>query len=201
MNSALAPLWRASSQEVFEAAPFEGDRTVDLAIVGGGYTGLSAALEASGQGASVTLLESETVGHGGSGRNVGLVNAGLWLLPDELCRTLGDAAGEHLNTVLAAAPDLVFSLITEHAIACEPVRQGTLHLAHAKAGVDQLRDRLGQIQARRASATAGRRRCRGSHRNGSLPWCAFRPACRDDPAVGLCARLGAGCESRRRAAA
>jgi glycine/D-amino acid oxidase-like deaminating enzyme len=150
MNSALAPLWRASSQEVFEAAPFEGDRTVDLAIVGGGYTGLSAALEASGQGASVTLLESETVGHGGSGRNVGLVNAGLWLLPDELCRTLGDAAGEHLNTVLAAAPDLVFSLITEHAIACEPVRQGTLHLAHAKAGVDHLRDRLGQIQARGA---------------------------------------------------
>ncbi|MFN2335262.1 MAG: FAD-dependent oxidoreductase, partial [Wenzhouxiangellaceae bacterium] len=75
MNGALAPLWRASSAEAFEAAPLQGDRDVDLAIVGGGYTGLSAALEAAGQGASVALLEAETVGHGGSGRNVGLVNA------------------------------------------------------------------------------------------------------------------------------
>jgi len=150
-NGALFPLWRTTSREVFEAAPFEGDRNVDLAIVGGGYTGLSAALEAAGQGASVTLLEAESVGQGGSGRNVGLVNAGLWLPPDELCRILGDDAGEHLNTVLAAAPDLVFSLIAVHAIACEPVRHGTLHLAHAKAGMDQLRDRLGQVQARGAS--------------------------------------------------
>src|SRR6056297_515901 len=150
MTGAFAPLWRASSAETFEAAPLQGDRDVDLAIVGGGYTGLSAALEAAGQGASVTLLEAETVGHGGSGRNVGLVNAGLWLPPDDLCRTLGDAAGEHLNAVLAAAPDLVFSLIAEHAIACEATRHGTLHLAHAGRGVDQLRERLGQMQARGA---------------------------------------------------
>jgi glycine/D-amino acid oxidase-like deaminating enzyme len=150
MSGALGPLWRASSAEAFEAAPLDANRDVDLAIVGGGYTGLSAALEAAGQGASVTLLEAETVGYGGSGRNVGLVNAGLWLPPDDLCRTLGDAAGEHLNAVLAAAPDLVFSLIAEHAIACEGTRHGTLHLAHAGRGVDQLRERLGQMQARGA---------------------------------------------------
>ena len=150
MSGALAPLWRASSAEAFEAAPLQGDRDVDLAIIGGGYTGLSAALEAATQGASVTLLEAETVGHGGSGRNVGLVNAGLWMPPDDLCRILGDAAGEHLNSVLAAAPDLVFSLISEHAIACEPVRKGTLHLANAARGVDQLRARLRQMQARGA---------------------------------------------------
>ena len=150
MNEALGPLWRASSAEAFHAAPLQGARDVDLAIVGGGYTGLSAALESALQGASVALLEAETVGHGGSGRNVGLVNAGLWLPPDDLCRILGEAAGEHLNSVLAAAPDLVFSLIAEHAIACEPVRNGTLHLAHARGGVDQLRARLGQMQARGA---------------------------------------------------
>jgi glycine/D-amino acid oxidase-like deaminating enzyme len=150
MNDSLAPLWRASSVETFAANALQGDRYVDLAIVGGGYTGLSAALEAAGQGADVSLLEAETVGHGGSGRNVGLVNAGLWLPPDDLCRTLGDVAGEHLNTALAAAPDLVFSLIEEHSIACEPVRGGTLHLAHAAGGVDQLRERLRQMQARGA---------------------------------------------------
>ncbi|MEI4232534.1 NAD(P)/FAD-dependent oxidoreductase [Roseovarius sp. D22-M7] len=150
MSGALAPFWRASSLEVFEAAPFTGDHATDLAIVGGGYTGLSAALQAAGQGASVTLLEAETVGHGGSGRNVGLVNAGLWLPPDDLCRALGSEAGEHLTAVLAAAPDLVFALIDDHAIACEPMRHGTLHLAHAPRGTAQLRARLAQMQARGA---------------------------------------------------
>lgn len=150
MSGALAPLWRDSAAETFDAAPFRGTRNADLAIVGGGYTGLSAALEAAGQGANVTLLEAETVGHGGSGRNVGLVNAGLWLPPDDLCRRLGDTWGARLNAVLAAAPDLVFSLIAEHGIACEPTRNGTLHLAHADSGVAQLRDRQDQMRARGA---------------------------------------------------
>ncbi len=150
MSGVFTSLWRASSAERFEAGPLQAERTTDFAIIGGGYTGLSAALEAAGQGADVTLLEAETVGHGGSGRNVGLVNAGLWLPPDDLCRILGDAAGEHLNAVLAAAPDLVFSLIAEHAIACEPVRNGTLHLGHAERGIGQLRERLRQMRARGA---------------------------------------------------
>jgi glycine/D-amino acid oxidase-like deaminating enzyme len=128
----------------------QGERSVDLAIGGGGYTGLSAALEAAGKGADVTLLEAETVGHGGSGRNVGLVNAGLWLSPDAVCKTLGRAAGERLNSVLAGAPDVVFDLIAQHGIACEPVRNGTLHLAHAAKGTAQLRERLTQMQARGA---------------------------------------------------
>lgn len=150
MTGPLTSLWQASAAEDFSASPLQGERSVDLAIVGGGYTGLSAALEAAGQGADVTLLEAETVGHGGSGRNVGLVNAGLWLPPDEVCKTLGQAAGERLNTVLAGAPHVVFDLIAQHGIACEPVRNGTLHLAHAPKGLVQLRARLAQMQARGA---------------------------------------------------
>ena len=150
MSGPLTSLWQASAAEDFAAPPLQGERSVDLAIVGGGYTGLSAALEAAGQGADVSLLEAETVGHGGSGRNVGLVNAGLWLPPDEVCKTLGQAAGERLNTVLAGAPEVVFDLIAQHGIACEPVRNGTLHLAHAPKGLSQLRARMGQMQARGA---------------------------------------------------
>jgi glycine/D-amino acid oxidase-like deaminating enzyme len=150
MSGPLTSLWQASATEDFAAPPLQGERSVDLAIVGGGYTGLSAALEAAGQGADVTLLEADTVGHGGSGRNVGLVNAGLWLPPDAVCKTLGQAAGERLNIVLAGAPDIVFDLIETHDIACEPVRNGTLHLAHAPKGLAQLRGRLAQMQARGA---------------------------------------------------
>lgn len=143
-------LWRTTAQETFSAPRFKGERSTDLAILGGGFTGCSAALAAAGQGADVTLLEAETIGHGGSGRNVGLVNAGLWLPPDSVCGTLGAAAGERLNLALAAAPDEVFGLIDSFGIACEPVRHGTLQLAHAESGVRQLNKRHAQMARRGA---------------------------------------------------
>ncbi|RBI70837.1 FAD-dependent oxidoreductase [Roseovarius sp. TE539] len=151
--SDLSVLWRESAGEVFSAPPLEGVHKTELAIVGGGFTGCAAALEAAGQGADVTLLEAETIGHGGSGRNVGLVNAGLWLPPDAVAETLGASAGERLNRILAAAPDEVFGLIDRHRIACEPVRNGTLHLAHAPRGVSDLRKRHAQMVARGAPVT------------------------------------------------
>jgi len=131
----------------------QGERSADLAIVGGGYTGLSAALAAAEQGAEVVMLEAARVGHGGSGRNVGLVNAGLWLPPDEVVARLGEGPGAALNATLAAAPGRVFGLIARHAIACEPRRAGTLHLAHAAGGTRDLARRAAQAQARGAKVT------------------------------------------------
>jgi glycine/D-amino acid oxidase-like deaminating enzyme len=149
----LGSLWRDSAAETFSAPPVSGDLSCDLLVIGGGFTGCSAALKAVGQGADVILLESDTIGHGGSGRNVGLVNAGLWLPPDTVCDTLGTEAGERLNTVLASAPDLVFDLIARHDIACEPRRAGTLHLAHAPRGLAQLKARHAQLIRRNAPVT------------------------------------------------
>lgn len=105
---------------------------------------------AAQRGAAVTLLEAETVGHGGSGRNVGLVNSGLWLPPEAINARLGREAGERLHDILAAAPELVFDLIARHAIDCEPVRKGTLHLAHAPKGLKDLHLRASQQRARGA---------------------------------------------------
>ena len=122
-------------------------------MIGGGYTGLSAARSAAGQGAEVVVLEAGRVGHGGSGRNVGLVNAGLWLPPDDVAARLGPEAGEALNATLSAAPGHVFDLIDRYGIACEPRRAGTLHLAHAAKGLADLRRRAAQAQARGAHVT------------------------------------------------
>ncbi len=146
----LGALWVKSAAEDTETTEFQGDRETDLAILGGGFTGCSAALEAAGQGADVVLLEAETIGHGGSGRNVGLVNAGLWLPPDAVCDRLGPTQGERLNRALAEGPELVFDLIERHGIACEPQRAGTLHLAHSKRGLADLEERRGQLSARGA---------------------------------------------------
>ncbi|MGB3316879.1 MAG: FAD-binding oxidoreductase [Albidovulum sp.] len=143
-TSGPSNLWRATSAEALDAPPLANDSAVDLAIVGGGFTGCSAALEAARGGATVALLEAETIGHGGSGRNVGLVNAGLWLPPRDVLKILGDADGTRLIKALSNGPDIVFDLIEREGIDCEPVRRGTIHLAHSAAGLKGLRARFEQ---------------------------------------------------------
>lgn len=148
-----ANLWQHTAPPLeIGTGPLQGEVEADLAIVGGGFTGCSAALHAARRGLSVRLIEAGRIGDGGSGRNVGLVNAGLWLSPDDVVAALGDD-GERLNKALAAAPDLVFALIANNRIDCEARREGTLHCAHAPAGMEMLRDRHFQLTAAGAPVT------------------------------------------------
>lgn len=146
-------LWQETARETAAYAPLDAEAQADLVIIGGGFTGCSAALHAAGQGASVRLVEAETIGYGGSGRNVGLVNAGLWTPPEKIVASLGREAGDRLNSLLGGAPELVFSLIEEHAISCEARRAGTLHCAHSRSGLADLRDRYRQLRALDAPVT------------------------------------------------
>ncbi len=143
-------LWRETAPETWTAAPLDDVVQADLVVVGGGFTGCSAALHAARAGLDVRLLEAETFGHGGSGRNVGLVNAGLWMPPDDIEQVLGAEVGRRLNAVLADAPERVFSLIEDNGIACNGVRNGTLHCAHSAGGLRELESRRDQLQARDA---------------------------------------------------
>ena len=140
-------LWEASSSEVFSAETLQGPIEVDLVVIGGGYTGLSAALRAAEEGRSVAVLEARSIGHGGSGRNVGLCNAGLWLPPEEITKRLGATIGNRLNLILGDAPETVFGLIDRYKIDCKPVRNGTLHCAHSAKGFRDLQDRVRQQKA------------------------------------------------------
>ena len=131
-------LWDQSADEPDYASAMDGDTTTDLAIVGGGYTGLSTALHAAERGLDCHVLEAKQIGYGGSGRNVGLVNAGLWLPPQDVRAKLGDACGSGLIKMLGEAPAYVFSLIDRHQIRCEATRSGTIHAAHSPKGYDGL---------------------------------------------------------------
>ena len=142
--------WITSAQERADFAPLCQNRTADIAIVGAGFTGLSAALNAAQLGMRVSVVEAQTIGHGGSGRNVGLVNAGLWLPPDQIEQTLGQHAGSQLIQRLSRAPDDVFSLIKTHDIDCDAHQNGTLHLAHSPAGLRDLENRQAQWSKRQA---------------------------------------------------
>jgi len=148
--AAVHSLWRANASNAFTSASLEGHVSTDVAIIGGGYSGLSAALHLAQNGVDVQLCEAHSVGFGGSGRNVGLVNAGLWTPPDEVEAKLGKFAGEQLNQALAGAPELVFELIQQHNIDCHPVRSGTLHCATNSAGLRDLKQRLAQQLKRQA---------------------------------------------------
>ena len=148
MTSDLASsLWHQTCQENPAFPDLTGEAEADLVVIGGGYTGCSAALKAAELGASVRLIEADEIGSGGSGRNVGLANAGLWLPPEDINAELGPETGSRLSQLLAGAPEMVFSLIEKHSIQCEPQRNGTLHCAHAPSGLKDLQRRHAQLTA------------------------------------------------------
>ncbi len=130
--------------------PLTGDVMANVCIVGGGYTGLSAALHLAKKGVKAVVLEARDVGFGGAGRNVGLVNAGMWVMPDELPKVLGPVYGDRLLKLLGDAPAAVFEIVKTYDIPCELRTEGTLHCAVGQAGLDELKAREAQWQARGA---------------------------------------------------
>lgn len=170
-------LWAMTAPPPPETAPLAGDAggdaRVDVAVVGAGYTGLAAALRLAGAGARVRVLEAAGIGSGGAGRNVGLVNAGLWVMPDDIVATLGAEKGEGLLSLLGGAPAEVFALVARHAIGCEATPNGTLHCAVGRAGRAEIEARAAQWQARGApvhllDADAARTMIGGGRYRGAL---------------------------------
>lgn len=143
-------LWRQTAPPAPPTTPLAGSVEAEVAIVGGGYTGLSAALHLAEAGVPVVLLEAVEAGFGGAGRNCGLINAGMWVMPDDLPTLLGDIHGERLLRLLGDGPRDVMALIDRHGIACELTRSGTLHCAVGRAGWDEIAARAAQWQRRGA---------------------------------------------------
>ena len=141
-------LWAATAASGPSCPPLSGDRFSDLCVVGGGFTGLSAAYHAAEAGAEVVLVEAAEPGWGAAGRNGGQVIPGLKLDPDDLERRFGAQRGRRLVDFAGTAPDLVFELVAKHQIDCGARRQGWVHAVHGRAALPQEEDRVRQWQAR-----------------------------------------------------
>jgi gamma-glutamylputrescine oxidase len=109
-------------------APLSGDADCDVAIVGGGLAGLSAALELAGRGLAVRLLEAREVGFGASGRNGGQAIHGLACNQATIEQQLGAADARRVWDMSIEALDLMRARIREHAIDCD-WRDGYLAVA------------------------------------------------------------------------
>lgn len=116
-----------------------GDKETDVCIIGGGYTGLSAALHLAKQGFKVTLLEAHLIGSGASGRNGGQICQGHNMGHADLTKKVGKDAADLLWDLSVESVELVKSLIKEHQIDCD-FKPGVLHVAAKASHVDDIKN-------------------------------------------------------------
>ena len=125
----LVPYWLDTAEPFADGltGPVEGE--VDVAVIGGGFTGLAASIALAKKGASVVLFEKNKVGWGASGRNGGMCTTGLTINYLTAVERYGTEAATRYFLSYCDAIDKVESLIAEHGIDCHFKRTGKLSLA------------------------------------------------------------------------
>jgi gamma-glutamylputrescine oxidase len=153
-----APSYYAATANPFPDQPqLAGSENADVVVVGGGFTGLSAALHAAEAGYSVVLLEARRIGWGASGRSGGQMIPGLRWGALELTQRFGEDQARRLLTLANSAGDLVKRRIERHGIACD-LRQGHFHAAAKPGHLDEMRrelDCLERLLGYRGAAVVG----------------------------------------------
>jgi glycine/D-amino acid oxidase-like deaminating enzyme len=130
------------------APPLSGDIAADIAVVGGGYVGISLALHAAEAGARVVVLEANEVAWGSAGRSGGQVSAHATKLePQDVLKVYGPERGARLNAAGAGAPAFVEMLAERYNIDIAPVRGGIISAAHTPAAAEKFRRRAEYWQA------------------------------------------------------
>jgi hypothetical protein len=143
-------LWAATAEPAIQAPPLDDSVTVDVAIVGAGYTGLSTALHLAEQGVRICVIDANEPGWGASGRNGGQVIPGLKYDPDELIRRYGPRDGDALVQMAGGAADTVFDLVARYGIRCDARRAGWIQPTHSHKLLDTLHARARQWESRGA---------------------------------------------------
>lgn len=114
--------YAATARDKRGFSELEGDLDVDVAIIGGGFTGVATALELSERGIKVALCEAHQVGWGASGRNGGQITGSLsgdTAMEREFRRQIGDEAVDYVWNLRWRGHDIIKSRIDKYAIACD----------------------------------------------------------------------------------
>jgi glycine/D-amino acid oxidase-like deaminating enzyme len=121
--------WLSTTQMPTADAARSLPSRVDVAVIGAGFTGLSAARTLANRGASVAVLESETIGWGASSRNGGMVLTGMKLGVNHLISMYGHDLARRMYAASLQTIDCVEQIVREEAIDCEFSRCGHLEVA------------------------------------------------------------------------
>ena len=123
--------WESTAVPPPDTAPLAGGKTTEVAIVGAGFMGLTAALALSARGIATTVLEAEGVGFGASGRNGGQVIPGLKYDPDTLCRMVQPDKAQAIVAFAASTATRTFDLIRKYQLRCDAEDKGWIQPARA----------------------------------------------------------------------
>jgi glycine/D-amino acid oxidase-like deaminating enzyme len=123
------PFWWTTVARDARAAVEPRERT-DVAIIGAGYTGVSAARELARRGAAVDVFDAHAPGWGASTRNGGMMLVGMSQRPSALFARFGSELGRRLFEYSREANRHVEETLTGNAIACDYVRAGYLEAAY-----------------------------------------------------------------------
>jgi gamma-glutamylputrescine oxidase len=141
MRNAIQPqsLWRETAVAAPAARLLSGTFRADIAIIGGGYTGLSAALRATERGLKPAVLEAAEVGFGASGRNGGVVSPKYRVSLADMARAHGLDLAHLMNRLAHDAMDSVERYVAECRIdRAGFAKVGNLRCAHNKVALDRL---------------------------------------------------------------
>lgn len=168
--------WYAATTDLLPPFdPLSGEARADVCVIGGGYTGLSAALHLAERGMNVALLEAHRVGFGASGRNGGQLGSGQRVEQDALEKLVGFDDAAKLWNLAEDAKALVKSLVTKHKIDCH-LKPGIAHMCFSKREVanehayaDHLRDKYDYTELDKLDHDAAQALCPSpSYVGGSL---------------------------------
>ncbi len=143
-NYADVSFWLATAPPYQPSAPLQGTIEVDVAIIGGGFTGLSTAyhLLRAEPSMKVAVLEREIVGFGASGRNGSFAMTLMGLGIDIMALLKGKQAALEGHRYMERAVDRLGELVEEHRLDCDYIRPGFLRMATVPAHVRKIQKQI-----------------------------------------------------------
>ncbi|WP_328469702.1 FAD-binding oxidoreductase [Actinoplanes sp. NBC_00393] len=152
MSTAAPSFWLHSLGPIERRAPLPGDTIADVAIVGGGYTGLWTAyyLAKAAPELRIVLLEAEYCGYGASGRNGGWASGLFPASEAKLSRRYGPQRAAAMHRALEASVDEVGRAAAAEGIDCDYAKGGTISLVRSPAQLRRARKAPGFVDAGKA---------------------------------------------------
>ncbi len=136
----IKSLWQATAASRPQFSALAGKGQYDVAIIGGGYTGLSTARYLARKGLSSIVLEASRIGWGASGRNGGVVSAKFRLAYRDIASRFGIDIARRMHDISIEAAEHVGELVSDYAIeGADYHSTGSLRCAHNQLALDALK--------------------------------------------------------------